>query len=457
MFLSRIAEFATHAATQVKREYTETFNDLGVRIVKLHESGLFACQYPNKEKIHWIATRLNMEHDSKYLLLNFSGWTYNTEDFAGPVLDVTMNGSVPPLDVMIQLCTALSCWVGSDSDSVVVAHGAEHNPEVVAFFFGCFLSWMGWCPHPRAGYCSVADPLNFSEASLLPSHKRYFQYFELLQRGFTPQPVVLSGFEVSGLGTEEESDTQHLTAELRQEGRLIKRLSSFDATNPVFNLEDPVGGDVTITVWDTYISDGLAVGSGKPIAQVSFHTGFLSGDERSYFPQSELDHVPASVKKQMPHIGVKVSLGVGSSQDTLAAERLALQVLLGAEKRPVNEVMTTDVQPTNMDIEELFHAKSSSIENLFDGNFDVIKAADIEDLFEKNFDAINDVQVDDHCKANVTPAAKRSNYPYPYPYCERIPMPSSQLTLAANIEKSKVAPQSDLEDFFRELDDLVKA
>merc|ERR1711939_683532 len=135
--------------------------------------------------------------------------------------------------------------------------------------------------------------------------------------------------------------------------------------------------------WDTYISDGLAVGSGKPIAQVSFHTGFLSGDERSYFPQSELDHVPASVKKQMPHIGVKVSLGVGNSQDTLAAERLALQVLLGAEKRPMGEVTTTDVQPTNMDIEELFDVKRSSIENLFDGNFDVIKAADIEDLFEK--------------------------------------------------------------------------
>eukprot|EP00746_Dinoflagellata_sp_MGD_P102705 gnl/MRDRNA2_/MRDRNA2_42132_c0_seq1.p1 gnl/MRDRNA2_/MRDRNA2_42132_c0~~gnl/MRDRNA2_/MRDRNA2_42132_c0_seq1.p1 ORF type:complete len:460 (+),score=90.98 gnl/MRDRNA2_/MRDRNA2_42132_c0_seq1:76-1455(+) len=459
MLLSRIAEFASQAATQVKREYTETFNDLGVRIVKLHESGLFACQYPTKAKNHWIATRLNMEHDSRYLLLNFSGTSYNTESFAGPVLDVTMNGSVPPLDVMIQLCTALSCWLGSDSNSVVVAHGAEHNPEVVAFFFGCFLSWMGWCPHPRAGYFSVADPLNFSEASLLPSHKRYFQYFELMQRGFTPQSVVLSGFEVSGLGFEEESDTQHLTAELRQEGRLIKRFSSFDAMDPVFDLEEPLGGDVTITVWDTYISEGLAVGSGKPIVQVSFHTGFVSGDEGLYFPQSELDHVPASVKRQMPDIGVKMSLCVGSSQDTLAAERLALQVLLGAEKRPVNEIPTTDLQPANVDIEEFFHAKSSSIENLFDGNFDVVKAADIEDLFDKNFDTINDVQSGDHCKANGTLAAKGSNYPFPYPYCERIPMPASRFTSAANVEKTstKVAPQSDLEDFFRELDDLVKA
>jgi hypothetical protein len=240
---------------------------------------------------------------------------------------------------------------------------------------------------------------------------------------------------------------------------LIKRFSSFDAMDPVFDLEDPVGGDVTITVWDTYISDGLAVGSGKPIAQVSFHPGFLSGDERSHFPQSELDHVPASVKTQMPDIGVKLSLGVGSSQDSLAAERLALQALLGAEKRPVNEVMATDVQPANVDIEELLDARSSSIENLFDGNFDVVKAADIEDLFDKNFDTINDVQIGDHCKANVTPAAKRSKYPFPYPYCECIPMPSSQLTPAANIENtnSNVVPQSDLEDFFRELDDLVKA
>merc|ERR1711985_103321 len=170
----------------------------------------------------------------------------------------------------------------------------------------------------------------------------------------------------------EESDTQHLTAELRQEGRLIKRFSSFDAMNPVFDLEDSIGGDVTITVWDTYISDGVAIGSGKPIAQVSFHAGFSSADESLYFPQSELDHVPALVKRQMPDIGVKMSLGVGSSQDTLAAERLALQVLLGAERRPVNEVTTTDNQPANVDIEEFFDSKSSSIEDLFDKNFDVV-------------------------------------------------------------------------------------
>merc|ERR1712093_166501 len=124
----------------------------------------------------------------------------------------------------------------------------------------------------------------------------------------------------------------------------------------------------------------------------------------------------------------------------------------------MNEVTTTDVEAANVDIEELFDA-NSAIENLFDGNFDVVKAADIEDLFEKNFDTINDVQVDDHCKANVTPAAKRSNYPFPYPYCERIPMPSSQFTPEANIEKTRTkrASRSDLEDFLRELDDLAKA
>jgi len=105
-----------------------------------------------------------------------------------------------------------------------------------------------------------------------------------------------------------------------------------------------------------------------------------------------------------------------------------------------------------------FDAKSSSIEDLFNGNFDLVKAADIEDLFDKNFDMINDVQIGNHCKANATPAAK-SNYPYPYPYCERIPIPSSQSTPAANIEKTstKLAPRPDLDDFFRELDDLVKA
>merc|ERR1711869_20797 len=99
------------------------------------------------------------------------------------------------------------------------------------------------------------------------------------------------------------------------------------------------------------------------------------------------------------------------------------------------EVTTTHAQPANA---EFFDAKSSSIEDLFDGNFDVVIAADIEDLFGKNFDTMNDVQIGDHCKANFTPAAKRSNYPFPYPYCERIPIPSPRFPPEANIARPVV-------------------
>jgi len=408
MLLSRIAELTTQAATKVKCEYIQTFDELGVRIVELHESGLVAADYPTNARRHWLAARLNREYDSKYLLLNLSGTTFDTDDFASPVLDVTMNGPVVPLDVLIQLCTAVSRWLSQDSSRIIVAHGAEHNPEIVPFFFGCYLSWMGYCPHPKAGYLSVAARLGFTEADLLPSHRRYFQYFELLQRGFSPQPVVLQRFEIGGLEIDELCDAQDVTAEVRQEGRLITRCSALarDGADAIFELEDPVGGDVIITVWDTYICDGIDIGSGKPIARVCFNTGFACGDEVLHFPQQEIDDVLYA--ELMPDIAIKVFLGHGGSKAALAVERLALQFLLSAEgsQKPIDDAQLGEVELRTR----------------------LAPAVDIEDFFDEEFDI---------CDADLI-------------------VNNARLKDVSNKVSMKLAPARDLEDFFRELDALAE-
>lgn len=339
-------------------------------------------------------------------MLNFSGTTYDTADFASPVLDVTMNGPVPPLDTLIQLCTAVSRWLDADSARVVAAHGAEHNPEVVPFFFGCYLSWIGEFPHPKAGYLSVAAKLGFTESHLFPSNRRYFQYFELLQRGYSPQPAVLSQFSISGFEISEDCDIQHFTAELRQAGRLIKRssVSSLNGANSVFELGEPLDGDINITLWDTYVSDGIAIGSGKPLAQISFHTGFAGVAEVLQFFRHDLDVQHTELASD---VVIKVSLSLGGSKAALAAERLVLQVLLGAEGHETPAIA----------------AQSNA----------GVSTIDIVDIAHKECDVINDVVVGD--------------------------LTDRKLVNVADIEhmSKKLPPPSHLEDFFRELDALVQA
>lgn len=333
------------------------------------------------------------------------------------MLHVTMNGPVPPLDVLVQLCTATSRWLTGAGDRIVVAHGGEHNPEVVPFFFGCYLNWMGRCPHPKEGYLSVAGQLGLGEADLMPSQRRYLQYFELLQRGFTPQPLVLSRFAIAGLGGEDESDAQSITAELRQEGRLIKRFSPSDKdvfeADPVFELQQPVYGDITITLWDTYITDGVAIGSGQPLARVCFSTGFASAGDTLHFPLRELDAVPTIYKGLMPALHIRISLGLGDSKAALAVERLAFQVLLGVEGNQVNM--------SNAELEDL--DCSSKLPDV---------AVDIEDLFDSNFDIVNDVGIRDlsHAKDAST----------------------------ANIEevRTKLPSKCNLQEFFLELDEIAE-
>jgi hypothetical protein len=284
---------------------------------------------------------------------------------------------------------------------------------------------MGRCPHPKEGYLSVASQLSLGEANLLPSHRRYLQYFELLQRGFSPQPLVLSRFVITGLGEEAQS----ITAELRQEGRLVKRFSASDKdafeSDPIFELQEPVYGDIALTLWDTYVSDGVAIGSGKPLARVCFSTGFTSGDdfdlisggETLHFPQCELDAVPTMYKRLMPDLDIKITLSPGGSKAALAVERLAFQVLLGVEGKQVH---TSNVELAYLESSPKLPDAVVDIEDLFDSNFDILNPV------------VNDVRIRDLSHAKDA--------------------------LATDVEEvcKKLSSNSKIEEFFLELDAIAE-
>lgn len=329
---SRLAMTTRDIATKVKDEYTHTFEELGCHIVQIRPS-LVVVESPSDSNRHWIAFRLNREYSERYLLLNFSGQSYDEEEFLGNVLDVPIVGPVPEMHVLVQLCTAVSRWLTQDTSNVVVAHGTTEDSAAAAFFFACYLSWAELCPHPVAGLLEVCGFLSSGGAHVAPSHNRYLGYFELLQRDYSLHPAILTRAKISGI--RESVQSRSLLAEVWQQDQILHSavLKSIGEAGADLELEvsTPCSGDLRIVVRD------FLDGTGAALMQVCFNTGFAAEDGALHFGWRDIDCLNAELSLD---VFMDVFLAPGGANEAKSAERLSLQVLLGAESARAAKVAT---------------------------------------------------------------------------------------------------------------------
>ena len=117
------------------QEWQLTFVDYSCRL-SLVRPNLMATDFPSRPRQHWLAARLNRDHQGSYLLINLSGTSYDTFELQGlskregghcvpgPVMDIMMSGCVPPLEVLLRLVVSVHQWL-NHTRHVVVVHGAD--------------------------------------------------------------------------------------------------------------------------------------------------------------------------------------------------------------------------------------------------------------------------------------------------------------------------------------------
>ncbi|CAJ1411308.1 unnamed protein product [Effrenium voratum] len=285
------------------QEWQFTFDDYSCRL-SLVRPNLMATDFPTRPRQHWLAARLNRDHQGSYLILNLSGAIYDTCELQGPVMDVVMSGCVLPLEVLLRLIVSVHQWLSRATKNVVVAHGADagtgsstdhFGPGAypVVLIFACYLSWVGKADHPKEAMLEVCRRMGISK-SLCPSQLRYLSYFELLQRGkldLWSHPARLARVVLIHVGSE---DRERALEVWKQDILIFRTNVSEDddvCHTSAIHITSSACGDLSVRLVTrrTQVDDG-AVGDWELEFQVCFHTALVAlAGGLSRFPAMELD------------------------------------------------------------------------------------------------------------------------------------------------------------------------
>eukprot|EP00929_Paragymnodinium_shiwhaense_P100131 TRINITY_DN62198_c0_g1_i1.p1 TRINITY_DN62198_c0_g1~~TRINITY_DN62198_c0_g1_i1.p1 ORF type:complete len:489 (-),score=92.09 TRINITY_DN62198_c0_g1_i1:154-1620(-) len=187
----KVSALAEQAVEAIKEEYKFTYEDFGLKIVRVR-ADLLAVEFPRPNRMSYLAMRLKNEYEDEYLIVNLSGRPYDTSKFKGPVMDIVMSGSVPPLEVLLRLCLSAHRWLNQHGRKrSLVLHGNDDHPDSrreaeasfqrVALFLTCYLGWANSTGSWDVGLAEVVETLQLG-SELLPSQMRYLRYFESQRR-----------------------------------------------------------------------------------------------------------------------------------------------------------------------------------------------------------------------------------------------------------------------------------
>ena len=159
---------------------------------------------PRANPIEEVANLLNKRHKDRYMIWNLSEEEYDYEAFNNQVQEYRFPGHpAPPLGLLFQICTSLESWLSQDPANVAVVHcltGKGRTASVIA----CVLSWIGEFESPVDALQHVALKRRCREERLvIPSQRRYVQYFTSVMDGVKPraEPVVLKRVIVNTIPT----------------------------------------------------------------------------------------------------------------------------------------------------------------------------------------------------------------------------------------------------------------
>ena len=135
-----------------------------------------------------VASLLNSRHKDRYMIWNLSEEEYDYEAFNNQVQEYKFPGHpAPPLGLMFQICTSVESWLAQDTANVAVVHcmtGRGRTASVLA----CVLSWIGEIESPVDALQYVANKRRTSvERLVIPSQRRYVQYFTSVMDGVKPR------------------------------------------------------------------------------------------------------------------------------------------------------------------------------------------------------------------------------------------------------------------------------
>lgn len=290
--LSRAASsLASRAADAVRDEYRQTYEDLGLRMITVRPE-LLVVDFPRPSRVSLLAARLNRVYGDDYLVVNFSGQSYNTGDLEGPVMDIAMSGCVPPLNVLLRLCVSAHMWLSASPRRVLVAHGCDDRETsaaaalgYVVVFLACYLNWTGAAPNPKESMLDVCDVLSLPVPFVRPSQRRYVTYFELQQHGHVAAdaPALrIARIVLVGLG----DDIANKTVEVFQQDQRVfcADLDGQAADGFIVQVGVIARGDLRVRV----VSDRAGVLRRNVELEVCFHSAFITGDYVRFL-EHELD------------------------------------------------------------------------------------------------------------------------------------------------------------------------
>lgn len=145
--------------------------------------------------INLISQYLKERHGGHFMIWNISEESYDYSYFDENVLEHRFPGHpAPPLGLLFQICTAVESWLDADSSNVAVIHcltGKARTASMVA----SILTWIGEFNtyqeslHYIAGRRGIPDAMEL----LVPSQKRYLEYFGNVLEGVRPssEPILL--------------------------------------------------------------------------------------------------------------------------------------------------------------------------------------------------------------------------------------------------------------------------
>jgi protein-tyrosine phosphatase len=147
---------------------------------------------PESNNLNLVSEHFHQKHSGHFMIWNVSEEPYDYSKFEDQVLEYKFPGHPsPPLGLLFKICTSIENWLDADERNVAVVHCLTGRGRTAALI-ACVLAWIGEFSTPMEALNYVAQMRNVSTNYLvIPSQRRYVQYFSNMLDGVRPRPEPL--------------------------------------------------------------------------------------------------------------------------------------------------------------------------------------------------------------------------------------------------------------------------
>ena len=284
----------------IDRKYNLDISYITPKVIAMSFPGS-GLSYIYRNSIYSVASFLNERHGNNFLIINLSGFEYNTLLFKNQVISYKwIDHQAPQLHTLFDICMKMLLFLKENSNNVVVVHcnaGKGRTGTVIcSFLLFCNL------------FSNCEDAINFyskkrfitGNAVTQPCQIRYINYFSYLlsNRLYFPKQILLKSIILKGIPLKDQygeirpfyeiyannSETLIYTNKtnfLQQRKIYYLNPQSIQITDDNFSLL--IKGDITIKL---YSQDLLSI---KKLGMLCFNTAFFPNKKYIVFELKEID------------------------------------------------------------------------------------------------------------------------------------------------------------------------